>query len=154
MESNPHNVSDDRVAETLGRLLQLGQRMTGPRRAIVAYVAPRRDNFSALEIVDELQRRGVGVGRATVFRTLDLLVELGLLHHIRTEAGVGRYAVCDTRNHHHHFLCIECGKVETVDAPSIEREIERFAAQANFEILNHVLELVGRCAACSTQSDN
>lgn len=139
----------ERGAEILGRLLQHGQRMTGPRRTIVEYVAPRTDNFSAQEILEQLNRRGVDVGRATVFRTLDLLVELGLLHRIHTEDGSSRYAVCDTRHHHHHFLCIECGAVQTVEAPGIEVEIQRFAERSGLEVANHVLELVGRCGECA-----
>lgn len=63
-----------------------GRRLTGPRQAIVNFVAPRRDHFSAQEVWEELRASQTGVGRATVFRTLELLVELGVLD--RVHAGV------------------------------------------------------------------
>ena len=141
-----------RTSEMLDRLLQRGHRLTGQRHTIVEYLAPRTDNFGAQEILDEMHRRGVDVGRATVFRTLDLLAELGLLHRIHAEDGCSRYAVCETRHHHHHLLCVECGAVETVQAPSIETAIQRLATRSGFQVLNHVLELIGRCSRCAGEA--
>jgi len=138
-----------RASDILGQLAERGHRMTGPRQSIVEYLAPRTDNFSAGEILDHLHRSGVDVGRATVFRTLDLLADLGLVHRIHMEDGCNRYAVCDTTRHHHHLVCVVCGSVQPADAPRIEAEIHRFAAEAGFEIVTHVVELVGRCRRCA-----
>ena len=141
-------LSAERASAILDKLANEGRRMTGPRQAIVRYVAPRMDTFSAQEIVDEIHDRGMTVGRATVFRTLELLTELGLLHRIYNEDGAHLYTVCADQHHHHHLRCVACGAVQALEAPGVEGEIDRLARQAGFEVMEHVLELVGRCSDC------
>jgi len=138
----------ERASAILDRLANEGRRMTGPRQAIVRYVAPRTDTFSAQDIVDQLHGRGMTVGRATVFRTLEMLAELGLLHRIHNDDGFRLYTVCADDHHHHHLRCIVCGAVQALSAPGVEVEIDRLARQAGFEVVDHVLELVGRCREC------
>jgi Fur family transcriptional regulator, ferric uptake regulator len=101
-----------------------------------------------MEVVDDLHELGLPIGRATVFRTLDLLSELQTLHRLHSEGGAHTFTVCAEPAHHHHLRCISCGTVQTLAAPGIEFEIERLGASVGFEVLEHVLELVGRCADC------
>jgi Fur family ferric uptake transcriptional regulator len=82
-----------------------------------------------------------------VFRTLELLAELGVLDRVHAGDGCHRYAVCETR-HHHHLMCLDCSTVVLVVASEIEEQIRRMASEADFELLTHHLELIGRCAAC------
>jgi Fur family transcriptional regulator, ferric uptake regulator len=145
-------VAEERVGvadatQIIGRLANEGHRLTTPRQAIIRLVAPRHDHFSAQEVWDEVRAQYRGIGRATVFRTLDLLAELGVLNRIHTDDGCHRYTVCETR-HHHHLMCVECGTVMSLEAAGIEQQIRRMAGEANFELLTHHLELVGRCGAC------
>ena len=137
----------------LVRLAEQGHRMTGPRQTIVELVAPRLDTFSAQEVVDELEERRVPVGRATVFRTLDLLAELGILHRIHNDNGYHLYAVCGESRHHHHLRCISCGMIRVIQAPAVEAELERVGDRLDFEVLDHVIELVGLCSACKKAED-
>ncbi len=131
----------------IDRLTREGHRLTTPRQAIIKLVAPRQDHFSAQEVWDEVRERYSGIGRATVFRTLDLLTELGVLNRIHTGDGCHRYTVCET-THHHHLMCVECGTVSSLEAAGIENQIRRLATEAGFDLLTHHLELVGRCANC------
>jgi Fur family ferric uptake transcriptional regulator len=135
------------ATQIIGRLAREGHRLTTPRQAIIKLVAPRNDHFSAQEVWDEVRSQYRGIGRATVFRTLDLLAELGVLNRIHTGDGCHRYTVCETR-HHHHLMCVECGKVASLEAGGIEQQIRRMAGEAGFELLTHHLELIGRCATC------
>ena len=135
------------ATEIIDRLARQGHRLTTPRQAIIKLVAPRNDHFSAQEVWDEVRSQYHGIGRATVFRTLDLLTELGVLNRIHTGDGCHRYTVCETR-HHHHLMCVECGKVASLEAGGIEQQIRRMAGDAGFELLTHHLELIGRCADC------
>ena len=154
-------VSEERVRVTdltdatqiIERLARQGHRPTTPRQAIIELVAPRRDHFSAQEVWDEVRGRHRGIGRATVFRTLDLLAELGVLNRIHTDDGCNRYTVCET-THHHHLMCVECGAVASLEAADIEQQIRRMAGAAGFELLTHHLELVGRCANCRRATSN
>jgi Fur family transcriptional regulator, ferric uptake regulator len=140
----------DDGAEIIRSLARRGRRLTGPRQTIVNFVAPRRDHFSAQEVWEDLRASQQGVGRATVFRTLELLVELGVLDRVHAGDGCHRYAVCETR-HHHHLMCLDCSSVVLIAATEIERQIQRIALDASFELLTHHLELIGRCAECREQ---
>jgi Fur family ferric uptake transcriptional regulator len=133
--------------QIIDRLSQEGHRLTTPRQAIIKMVAPRHDHFSAQEVWEEVRANHSGIGRATVFRTLDLLTELGVLNRIHTGDGCHRYTVCET-THHHHMMCVGCGTVIPLEAGGIESQIRRMAEEAGFDLLTHHLELVGRCASC------
>jgi Fe2+ or Zn2+ uptake regulation protein len=133
--------------QIIGKLAQEGHRLTTPRQAIIKMVAPRHDHFSAQELWEEVRANYSGIGRATVFRTLDLLTELGVLNRIHTGDGCHRYTVCEM-THHHHMMCVACGTVIPLEASGIENQIRRMADEAGFDLLTHHLELVGRCASC------
>ena len=135
------------AVQIINRLTKEGHRLTTPRQAIIKLVAPRQDHFSAQEVWDEVRERYSGIGRATVFRTLDLLTELGVLNRIHAGDGCHRYTICET-THHHHLMCVECGTVSSLEAGGIESQIRRLASDAGFDLLTHHLELVGRCASC------
>ena len=139
------------AVQIIDKLTQEGHRLTTPRQAIIKLVAPRHDHFSAQEVWDEVRERYSGIGRATVFRTLDLLTELGVLNRIHTGDGCHRYTVCETK-HHHHLMCVECGNVSSLEAAGIESQIHRLASDAGFDLITHHLELVGRCADCRARS--
>jgi Fe2+ or Zn2+ uptake regulation protein len=139
---------EQRADVILGSVAALGHRMTGPRRVLVEHVAARQDTFMAQEVFEHLVATGVPIGRATVFRTLDLLADLEVLHRLHTEGGAHIFTVCPERSHHHHLRCTSCGTVQALEAPGVEAEIVRLGASVGFEVLDHVVELVGRCARC------
>jgi Fur family ferric uptake transcriptional regulator len=132
-------------AEILDYLREAGFRDTASRRAVVT-TAVRLGRFSAAEIVDEL--RGDGIGRATVFRTLELLTSLGLLDQLHTDPR-HPYTVCSPR-HHHHLVCTSCSKVTEVTLPAVERAVRSLADQAGYRLDGHLLEITGLCADCQT----
>ena len=132
----------------LRQLGDLGRRRTSPRREVIAAALRRGEPFTAQELVDELAARGVG--RATVFRTLELLVSLGALSRIHgIEAGVRcvRYTPCAPA-HHHHLVCQACGRVEELAAKTLDRRIAATARSRGFRPLGHTVEIVGLCPEC------
>jgi Fur family ferric uptake transcriptional regulator len=132
----------------LDQLGESGRRRTSPR-ALVIRAALRRDQpFTAQAIVAELKRRGVG--RATVFRTLDLLVTHGALsrvHGIERGARCVLYTAC-APSHHHHLICRGCGRVEEIRASGLEQRIAALARTHGFQLLEHGLEVQGLCREC------
>jgi Fur family ferric uptake transcriptional regulator len=145
--------ASDRAAEILDRLAEEGHRLTGPRQALVQLLADRDHLFTAQEAWEQVQATGLQIGRATVFRTLDLLAELGALDRVHEGDGCHRYILCAPA-HHHHLMCVECGRVQPFAAPELETIISRVSREAKFEPLTHHLELVGRCAQCSARLDS
>jgi Fur family transcriptional regulator, ferric uptake regulator len=134
-----------RARRMLSRLAEAGLRTTAQRRLLVCTIADRRSPFAPEVLVDEL--RPVGVGRATVYRTLERMERLGLLAHVRVGSSHG-YTVCD-EGHHHHLVCSSCKTVVPIDADVIETEIQRLADQFRFRLDAHTLEFEGQCATCS-----
>jgi Fe2+ or Zn2+ uptake regulation protein len=131
-----------------------GFRTTRPRRLIAQRLAARAasgSDFATDELWQELQREDPQLGRATLFRAVDVLVELGVLDRIELADGTRRYRVCD-RGHHHHLICTECGRIEEVDLCVPEAEMASAASRAGFEVERHALEIYGRCADCRRDS--
>ena len=88
-----------------------------------------------------------GLGRATIYRTLRLLVEAGILCKTAMPDGSPRYSLDDT-HHHHHLVCVACGRIDEFRHPSVERMLRSLKAHAGSELIGHRLELYHRCAAC------
>ena len=141
--------TDERAVRIIDQISRQGHRLTGPRLALVRILAARDHFFSAQDAWDEVQASGLDVGRATVFRTLDLLTEMGILDRVHAGDGCHRYIVCEPK-HHHHFMCADCGRVQTFEAPDVEAQIGRLAVAGGFTVITHHLELIGRCAECQT----
>src|SRR5437773_12434951 len=138
------------------RLERAGYRLTEPRRAVLAALAGRQTPFTSGELWLTVHARTPTVGRATVFRTLDLLTRLGLVQRIHEDADDGRchtFLAC-AAGHHHHLICENCGMVadfsEDRALDALVREVERRTA---FRVEGHRLELLGRCPACQTKQD-
>ncbi len=120
-----------------------GYRVTPSRRAVLAAVLQQSDHFT----VDGLLRRCRGAGRATVFRTVRLLAEMGVVCRVLLEDGSLHYAV-SRREHHHHLVCTGCGKVQDLDQCAIADAVRELSQSSGYEIDGHWLELYGRCAGC------
>ena len=91
---------------------------------------------------------GAGVGLATVYRTLQAMVEAGTVDMLRTDDGEAVYRACST-DHHHHLVCRSCGRTVEVEGPAVERWTDRVAAEHGFSDVTHSLEIFGTCAECS-----
>lgn len=132
-------------ARIIEQLQRRGFKATGPRRAVVEVAIRHPGRFTARDILAELRPRGVG--RATVFRTLDLLVDLGVLNRIHSEDRCHAYTVC-MEEHHHHLVCNQCGQIQEVTVPTIERDVNAVAREAGFRVQGHYLEVFGLCLDC------
>ncbi|MBI3968286.1 MAG: transcriptional repressor [Chloroflexi bacterium] len=128
-------------------LASRGYRLTGPRRSLARLIARRGGSFTAEEIYAEV--RPHGLGRATVYRTLDLMASLGLLERIHLADGCHSYARCpDT--HHHHFVCSSCGKVIDLEGCPTDDFLAAASERFGLRVDSHRLEVFGRCAQCLT----
>lgn len=126
-----------------GVLEDLGYRMTPPRRLLVRLLEAKQTSFSAEAVSAELP----AVGRATVYRTLKLLVEAGVLCKTALPDGAARYSFDDAR-HHHHVICATCGKVEEFRKPAVERLLREMAKSVNGAVRGHRVEIYVTCPKC------
>lgn len=120
-----------------------GYRVTPPRRAVIAAVLQQSNHFT----VEELLQRCRGAGRATVFRTVRLLSEMGVICRVLMEDGSLHYRVSQ-RGHHHHLVCTACGHVQDLDDCSVTDVVRELSRASGYEIEGHWLEFYGRCQSC------
>jgi Fur family ferric uptake transcriptional regulator len=121
-----------------------GYRVTPSRRAVVAAILQQKSHFTA----DDLATRCRGAGRATVFRTLRLLTELGVVCRVLMDDNSPRYLVSRRGKHHHHLVCTDCGSVQDLDVCTVTDALRDVANASGYEIDGHWLELYGRCSNC------
>jgi len=124
-------------------LEDLGFRLTSPRRRVADLLSGKDAAFGAEEVNAELP----GVGRATVYRTIKLLVGAGALSKTVIIDGAPRYSFDEAR-HHHHVICTSCGRVEEFRKPAVERLLREMAAEVPGHLLGHRVELYVTCTDC------
>lgn len=123
-------------------------RPTKQRTAVVEAMGSFEDFRSAQDIHDLLGRNGTPVGLATVYRTLNALVEASEVDMLRTEDGEAIYRRC-SETHHHHLVCRSCGATVEVEGPAVERWTGTIAAEHGYSDVSHTLEIFGMCGACA-----
>ena len=134
----------DHLVQALDRA---GHRMTGPRLAVAGLVAARDGHFTAADLVADARRRHPGIGRATVFRALDLFASLSLVERVDLPGGDHAYVACDPV-HHHHAICTGCGRSLDVDDFGLTDVLGEIGRRSGFRVTTHRLEIFGLCAAC------
>jgi Fur family ferric uptake transcriptional regulator len=128
-----------------------GHRVTAPRRAIAALIEAREGHFSAADLVEDARRRRTPIGRATVFRALDLFASLGLVERVDLPDGDHAYVACEPA-HHHHAICTSCGRSIDVADHGLATVLTDVGRRAGFRVTAHRLELFGICAACEADA--
>jgi Fur family ferric uptake transcriptional regulator len=134
----------------LAALADAGYRRGGARTAVVEALAGHDCAVTALDLDDELRRRRPAVGRASVYRALEQLEQLGLVQRIEVCRGTAGYERVDpTGHHHHHAICRDCGRMVPFEDPSLERALEQVAGAMNFDVTEHDVILRGSCERCA-----
>ena len=135
------------AAEIVTSLDRAGYRLTEPRRVVAGLIAERDGHFTAADLVDDARRQRIDVGRATIFRTLELFTELNAVERVDLPSGEHAYVECEPV-HHHHVICSLCERTTEIEAcgmPAVARDVAR---RTGFRIQSHRLELFGVCPDC------
>jgi Fur family ferric uptake transcriptional regulator len=122
-------------------------RTTRQRSAVLAALRQAPEPLSAQDLHAGLGRR---VGLATVYRTLQGLVESGQVDVFRRDSGEALYRLCNPL-HHHHLVCERCGRVEEIDACEVQPWAERAARRRGFAITGHQADIFGLCPGCQAR---
>lgn len=122
-----------------------GERVTAPRLGIFRIL----NRYSPLTMSQLIEKASVdGIDMVTAYRTISLFQKLALAQ----ELGMGRNRLLELSDsfhgHHHHFICVKCGKVTDFDTEVVEAEIRRLGSQLGVAIDSHQLEVSGTCAQC------
>ena len=140
-----------------GRFRGCGYRLTVPRQIILEVLSKTEQHLSAEDVYIQVKKVYPNIGLTTVYRTLELLVHLGLILKFDFGDGRARYELSEGpkgARHHHHLVCTSCGRV--VDYTDfIDEEVELLnqtekglSKKYNFEITNHLIQFYGLCDEC------
>ena len=120
-----------------------GYRVTGPRRRIAEIITGNHEGFTA----EEVSAAVPSVGRATVYRTLRLLLDAGVICKLPMPDGAPRYSLARVE-HHHHTVCVRCGMVGEFRDTTIERLVRSIGREISGEIVGHRMEFLITCEEC------
>ncbi len=131
--------------EHLGRK---GLKLTRQREEILKSLMAANRHLGIDEVYVTLKKQDLTLGRATVFRTIKLLQECGLVAEVGAVNGRSKYELKADRPHHDHMVCIECGRILEFQSPMMERFQDEAIRRHGFVALWHRHEIFGRCRDC------
>jgi Fur family ferric uptake transcriptional regulator len=126
-----------------------GVRLTGPRREVAKLIEARDGHFTAADLVADAHAHRQRIGRATVFRSLELLSSLGVIERLDLPSGEHAYIGCEPE-HHHHVVCSSCGRSSDFDDADLSAVVEGVGHRTGYRIDTHRLELFGLCSRCQS----
>ncbi len=127
-----------------------GLRQTQERESIVLEIFRLKDHFDVDELFLRLVAQGKKISKASIYRTLPLLVACGLIREVNYEEGHWHYEQIYGRPHHCHLRCSQCGAMIEFEEPLMATVEEKLAKTYGYQITKHVLEVHGRCPRCQT----
>ncbi len=143
-----HNELDYNEEEFRLILNSRSQRITNPRLEILGTLKLNHDPLTISEIHGKLKNKKTDL--ATVYRTINLFAELGIVNEIDFKDEFMRYELVYDRHHHHHIVCKKCKKVENVEACVLE-ELEKLLNKKGYTEISHSLEFFGVCEKCKQE---
>jgi Fur family ferric uptake transcriptional regulator len=137
------------------KLQHLNYKVTPQRQLILkAFIQKPSEHLSAEEVYMIVKDGYPDIGLATVYRTLDLLVELEVLRKIDLGDNRTRYEINQHDSHyHHHMICLSCGKVQEFDHDLLETLEKLLTQKTGFQIIDHQLKFFGYCCYCKTGNE-
>jgi Fur family ferric uptake transcriptional regulator len=134
--------------KTLARLKQFGYKVTPQRVAVLRAIANTREHLTPLALYEKVCQEQPGIGLVTVYRTLNILGELGLVCEVTHSGENTRSYVVSPLEHHGHLICTECGRVFDFTGCNLDELEQRLSGETGFTIEDHRLEFFGYCRDC------
>ena len=138
-------------------LKKKGYKLTPQRRAIVdTIIQSEGKHLTAEEIYDEVKKVCPEIGLATVYRTIQLFEQIGLVSKLQLNDGCSRYEIVhsDERHMHHHLICNICNAVIEVEDDLLEQLEDKIKKQYKFKILDHSVKFYGICEECQKKMND
>lgn len=145
-------LSQNEIDKLKNNLKEKGYKLTPQRRAIVDIIISNEGkHLTTEELYDLVKVNCPEIGLATVYRTVQLLEEMGVICRFELDDGCNRYElVHEEENHrHHHLICTNCGKVIEVEADLLEILEQDIQTKYDFKVKNHSVKFYGLCSECS-----
>jgi Fur family ferric uptake transcriptional regulator len=134
-------------------LRQRGYKLTPQRRQVISAIAVSHEHLTPAAIYQKVHEQYPVIGRVTIYRTLDILAELGLICEVHAEGSCRSYLMRRSYAHHHHLLCSDCGTVVDFTDCNLDELEHKLAQKTGFNIAGHLLEFSGHCPKCQVEGE-
>ncbi|MCK0471536.1 Fur family transcriptional regulator [Halalkalibacter sp. APA_J-10(15)] len=135
------------VTEAMDCLKERGYKHTGKREDMLHLFANEKRYLSAKDVLEFLQPDYPGMSFDTIYRNLALFSELGILETTELDGEKRFRFTCSTNSHHHHLICLECGKTKHIDNCPMDSISSSYP---DFEVTGHKFEIYGKCEDCKS----
>jgi len=125
-----------------------GLRLTRGREEIVRIIDETEGHFNPQTLYEILRAKGSRVSRASVYRTIPILVENGVITEVEKTEKHAHYEKVMGKAHHDHLICLACGKTTEIYSPTMEMLQEEICQREGFKGVRHTLEIMGYCKEC------
>ena len=142
-------MTEEGVNHFLMLMNQRGLNTTKQRINIAKIFFGMKGHHSLEEIYQKVHQRVPSIGQTTVYRTIKLLCDIGLVEELLVGDGFARYEVVTSKQHHDHLVCKHCGKTVEFNLPEVEIIQQELAEQHGFKLVDHHHILLGICADCT-----
>jgi Fur family ferric uptake transcriptional regulator len=129
-----------------------GYRLTESRRTVATLIAGHAGHFTSADLLADARSRRLPIGRATIFRSLEVLAGLRAIDRIDLPSGDHAYVACEPL-HHHHLVCSRCRRVTEIADEGLRTVVRDVARRSGYRVDDHRLELFGVCPTCLAAED-
>ncbi|MES2201025.1 MAG: Fur family transcriptional regulator [candidate division FCPU426 bacterium] len=133
-------------------LRKKGLKLTPQRLRIAETVFVTHRHFTADQLYELVKKVEPLVGKVTVYRTLEHLVDSGMVEELSINKGVSTYEHVAGHGHHDHLICVHCGKIVELSSERLEKVKNEEAEGRGFQVLSHSLKIYGLCPDCRPKS--
>ena len=148
-----HSHRGDEEVVFAAYLRSQGLKLTKARKDLLAKVFEMHDHFTADQLLERLRRDRVRTSKATVYRTLSVLLQCGLLAGHDFGEGALYYEHIHGHEHHDHLFCLHCKAITEFVDPQLEERQERVVQELGFHMVSHSLKLYGVCVTCAADPE-
>lgn len=142
--------NQEKLSELRSQLAKKNYKLTAQRELILTiFLENREDHLSAEEVYMHVKEKDPQLGLATVYRTLDLFEELGLLQKVDFDDTRRRYELGQKEGHHHHLICLNCNGITEFNDDLLEEFEDTIEKEHHFKVVDHHIRFYGYCSSCS-----
>lgn len=136
------------ISEALQIVKEKGYKVTGKREQILEIFAQSNKYLTAKELLEQMQADYPGLSFDTIYRNLSLFDELGILESTELAGEKHFRYTCSFHDHHHHFICLLCGRTKAIEACPMEFITEDLK---EYDVADHKFEIYGTCPTCKKE---
>jgi Fur family ferric uptake transcriptional regulator len=141
------------ISGCTAKLSKKGIKLTRQRNLLMRQILHFNDHFSADLLYVKLKVKGIDISRATVYRTLALFEECGIIKKALKDEDISYYEVSTMNEHHDHLICVECGEIIEFCSEKIEKIQKEIYSNYNYVPTSHQLILKGMCEKCRNKQN-